>query len=238
MNPKDIYIGTSPEEVSKLITNYIIGLAKSLDHSMNIAISGGSTPEMLFQYWLKRPQREFQDLGIRFWWVDERLVPVDSPDSNYGNAKRHFFGPVGYPEDLLFPISFHKDDTPEEAAEKYNELLKKHMESEGRETPFDLVILGVGEDGHTSSLFPGQELYNRQEYYIPSVNPYNGIKRVALSYQGILRAPHVLFHVLGHKKRDILHEVMQRAKEEDFSLPASFVFAKGNDVTLFTDLEV
>ncbi len=238
MNTKDIYVGASPEEVAALITGKMVSLARSSKHPVHIALSGGSTPDTLFAYWRKRPKDELKNLGVRFWWVDERLVPEESTESNFGNAYRHFFGPEEYPSELLHPITYRPELSSEEAARAYDAEVRADMSARGASVPFDLVILGVGDDGHTSSLFPGQDLFERKAYYISSVNPYNGVLRVALSYGGILSAPEVLFHVLGEKKRDILARVTSPRDEADAALPAAFVMKRAGRVSVFTDIEL
>ena len=238
MNTKDIYVGASPEEVAALVTAKIVSLSHSSKHPIHIALSGGSTPDTLFAYWRKRPKGELKNLGVHFWWVDERLVPVESAESNFGNAYRHFFAPEAYPTELLHPIVCRPNASSEEAARAYDEEVRTDMAKRGATVPFDLVILGVGEDGHTSSLFPGQNLFERKAYYISSVNPYNGVLRVALSYSGILSAPEVLFHVLGEKKRDILARVMDPQNASDAALPAAYVMSRAGRVSVFTDLEL
>ena len=238
MDFKNIHTGETPEAVAELITNRILALARSSKHPLRIALSGGSTPDSLFRYWLKRPKDELKSLGIHFWWVDERLVPPESKDSNYGNAFRAFFGPSNYPLTLLHPISYDPQKSSVEMARDYDRLLKADRDKDGRPFPFDLVILGVGDDGHTSSLFPGQDLLDKEEDYIAGVNPYNGIERVALSYKGILRAPRVLFHVLGEKKREILREVIRPKDEKSALLPAAYVMKHAEGAELYTDQEL
>lgn len=238
MNTKDIYVGASPEEVAALITGKMVSLTRSSKHPVHIALSGGSTPDTLFAYWRKRPKDELKNLGVHFWWVDERLVPVESAESNFGNAYRHFFAPEAYPTELLHPIVYRPNASSDEVARTYDEEVRLDMSRRGATVPFDLVILGVGEDGHTSSLFPGQALFERKEYYISGVNPYNGILRVALSYNGILSAPEVLFHVLGEKKRDILARVTNSQNESDAALPAAFVMKRAERVSVFTDIDL
>ena len=238
MDIKNIHIGETPEAVAEMITNRILALAGTAKHPLRIALSGGSTPDSLFRYWLKRPKDELKNLGVHFWWVDERLVPAESTDSNYGNAFRAFFGPANYPLSLLHPIAYDSNKTAVEMASDYDRLLKEDMEKDDRQKAFDLVILGVGDDGHTSSLFPGQDLRGEESDYIPGINPYNGIERVALSYKGILRAPNVIFHVLGEKKKEILKTVVYPTDEKEAALPSAYVLKHADGAELYTDQEI
>lgn len=218
----------TPREVAAAITRKILQVADSSTAPLRVAISGGSTPASLFAYWLENP-REIISRGIHFWWVDERMVPQESKDSNYGNAYRQFFTAVTYPEELLHPISY-TGATTETRTEEYNN------EFEG----VDIAILGMGTDGHTSSLFPGQDLFDKTTSYIHSIHPTNGIERVALSYKGIVETPLVLFHVLGINKKDRLQEVISLSRtneSESRALPAAYAMYTASKVEVYTDIE-
>lgn len=223
-----IHHSPKPHEVAKAITGKILEVADSSPSPIRVALSGGSTPESLFAYWCEVP-RELIDRSIHFWWVDERMVPESSPESNYGNAYRQFFTHVGYPEHLLHPISY-TGATTKERAEAYD------REFDG----LDIAILGMGGDGHTSSLFPGQELFDLPQSYISGVHPSNGIERVALSYKGIEDTPLVIFHIMGEDKRDRLREVIglsMQSRVESRRLPAAYAMHVAPHVEIFTDIE-
>lgn len=237
MTTKTIHRAGTPGGVAQLITNRLFALADHQDRPIHVALSGGSTPLTLFGYWQK-VSAELIRRRIHFWWVDERMVPVDSPESNYGNAHRAYFGPAGYPAELLHPIPYSDGQTTADAAHRYDYLLEESRTHEGRPYALDLVILGIGDDGHTSSLFPGQKLYEVESRYLASVNPYNGVDRVALSYQGILEAPLVLFHVMGATKRPMLERVLRPASPEEARLPAAYVIAHACRTELYTDISL
>lgn len=218
----------NPREVAVALTKRIFDIADVSSRPIRVALSGGSTPESLFRYWSEIPE-EIIRRGIHFWWVDERMVPAESLDSNYGNAYRQFFTPVNYPSHLLHPISYDSGASTAERAQAYDKEYRG----------IDIVILGMGSDGHTSSLFPGQELFDVPQFYIASVHPTNGIERVALSYKGIEASPIVFFHILGADKRRRLQEVItlsQKSRDDSKALPAAYVM---NVVPseIFTDLD-
>lgn len=234
---KNIHTGETRSDVARLITERILSVADSHDRPIHVALSGGSTPQSLFEYWLERPD-ELIRRRIHFWWVDERMVPMAESESNYGNAYRTFFGVANYPRELLHPIEYVEGLTTAEAAERYGVALEQSRAAEARQHALDVVVLGMGDDGHTSSLFPGQDLYRVGQRYIASVNPYNGVERVALSYQGALESPLVLFHVLGSAKRPMLERVLRPQTPEDRMLPAAYVMEQAPVAELYTDIAV
>ncbi len=203
-----------------------------------IALSGGSTPRALFDYWREYPAL-LTGRDYRFWWVDERMVPETSSDSNYGNALRACFGPMGYDLSRLYPIPYDEESSVADAVARYNDRLEGFMTEYRRTAPFDLVILGVGEDGHTSSLFPNQPFFDIPALYLRSVHPTNGVERVALSYAGIARSPKVIFHVTGQGKRERLAEVIALAERSDTEaqrLPAAYAMRLTPQPEIYTDI--
>lgn len=235
MDIKSAHVGATTEDVARLITNRLLAVADAHKRPIHVAVSGGSTPKSLFEHWLKMPD-ELIRRRIHFWWVDERMVPMTDSESNYGNAFRTFFGKADYPQGLIHPIEYQEGRTTAEAAHLYDTMLSESLPTDGRSTPLDVVILGMGDDGHTSSLFPGQDLFEVEERYVKSVNPYNGVERVALSYTGILESPLVLFHVMGTAKREMLQRVFVPQTAEDRLLPAAYVVEHAKHVELYTDI--
>ena len=232
-----------PQEVAEALSERIIHLYDDASsYPFSIALSGGSTPKVLFDYWRAHPE-VLQERDIHFWWVDERMVPVESKDSNFGNALRAVFDPIGYDPEKLHPIAYVEGQSIDEAVAKYNAEVEAFKKEYAKPEPFDLVILGVGEDGHTSSLFPGQELYDIDKDFLRSVHPVNGIERVALSYEGIRRAPKCIFHVTGASKTDRLAEVISLAvgKTSDIEtrrLPAAYAMRIAQKPEIFTDIKL
>ena len=127
-----------------------------------IAISGGSTPKATFKL-LADPAQPFLATvpwdKLQLFWVDERCVPPDNPESNYGVCRELLLTKVPIPAANVFRMEGELD--PEEAASRYESTLRNVMKLEGAESPaFDLVVLGMGPDGHTASLFPHTEALN------------------------------------------------------------------------------
>ena len=118
-----------------------------------VALSGGTTPRLLFDALIQPPFRErIAWERARFFFVDERCVPPDHERSNYRLARRHLFDPLSIPQDSVFRMRGEAD--PEGAVREYEEILRREFGDLGR-ARFDFTLLGLGSDGHTASLFPG-----------------------------------------------------------------------------------
>ena len=135
----------------------------------SVALSGGSTPRGMHRLLVKDPWlARIPWAGTHIFWVDERCVPPHSPWSNYGSAKRDFLEDTPLLPDQIHPMVCGASAS--EAAETYQDrLLKRLPPDEGPVPRFDLIYLGLGEDGHTASLFPGQPLLWENEKLVVAV---------------------------------------------------------------------
>ena len=140
----------------------------------NIAVSGGNTPLMIFEKWRDDTRIPWNKISI--FWVDERMVPAGSDESNYGNALRIFQQNPAFPVSALHPI-LSDGSRPSDLADCYSSaLIAQQAEA------MDLILLGIGEDGHTASIFPGQdELLTCDKLVAASVNPHTKQDRVTLT---------------------------------------------------------
>ncbi len=183
-----------------------------------VALSGGQTPVPLFRLLASRPGLPWS--ATRIFFADERFVPPGHPQSNLRLARETFLSRLPIPgQNLCAPRG---EGAIAEAARGYESALRRLMAEWGREEAlFDLVLLGVGEDGHTASLFPGSPLLEESVRWVgaetrPSVTP----PRITLTLPAINRSRVVLFLVSGEKKAGILRRV---AADRDPSLPAALV---------------
>jgi 6-phosphogluconolactonase len=176
-----------------------------------VAISGGSTPQVTFKI-LADPAQPFLATipwdKLFLYWVDERCVPPDHPDSNYGVAKDLLLSKVPIPEANIFRMEGELD--PEEAANRYESYLRNSMRLEGAESPaFDFLALGMGDDGHTASLFPHTDALNEiGRLCVANRVPQKDTWRITLTWPVINQASEVVFELEGPKKPDILAEVL------------------------------
>ena len=168
-----------------------------------IAISGGSTPKAAFQLladpgqpWLKRMPWD----KLEIYWVDERTVPPDHPDSNYRMTREAMLDHVP-----LKPEQVHRMEgelEPEVAAARYESLLRNNFRLEGAETPrFDLIALGMGDDGHTASIFPHTEaIHTLGRLVTANQVPQKDTWRITLTWPVINQGSSVFFLIGGQKQ--------------------------------------
>ena len=159
-----------PEKIKKIITSDSKRLAEkgaeifcktakeviAAKNRFAVAISGGSTPRAMHRLLAQEPfLSDIPWQNIHLFWVDERMVAFDHPDSNFGSAKKDFLNNIPIPPDQVHPMPAMS--VPEEGVEKYQEEINSYFTGIATNDPiFDLIVLGIGKDGHTASLFPGQ----------------------------------------------------------------------------------
>lgn len=203
-------------------------IAVKNNNRFTVALSGGSTPKTLFQKLCQEPHsKEIDWKKLWLFWSDERCVGPDNPDSNYHMAMKAGFEKMPLEKDQVFRMK--GEMAPKVAASEYNKFIQKHI-SNG----FDLVMLGLGEDGHTASLFPNTEGLNIQDQdvisnYIPQKDSW----RITLTFQCINRAQNIVFYVLGETKRNILKEVLSSSNK----YPSQQVGTKNHSALFITDLK-
>ncbi len=198
-----------------------------------VALSGGSTPrrmnEMLGEetYCLKIPWDK-----VYLFWVDERCVPENDEASNYGAAKRAFLESVPIPEEHIYPMP--GEVSPEAGALRYQENIRDffHLTETGKPI-FDSILLGVGKDGHTASLFPGQNALEEGERLVVAVKGGEpNVSRLTLTYPVLNRARHILFLVSGKSKAEILKTILEG---KEMRLPAQKIQPVNGKLTWLLD---
>lgn len=186
-----------------------------------VALSGGKTPLRLFSL-LSSPfyLKEIAWPGIHFFWVDERCVSPRSDESNYKAAWTHLLSRISVPESNIHRIRGEEDPTKE--AQRYEEELRRFFSPV--ETPtFDLILLGLGEDGHTASLFPGSSaLEERERFVLPVFLDDTRKNRITLTLPVLNQASTILFLVSGSSKASAVKEVLSKDRRTR-NLPASLV---------------
>lgn len=187
---------------------------------VNIALSGGSTPTLFFRA-MVRLNPEIDWSSLRFFWVDDRCVPPDHPESNFGVARSAFLEPLHIPENAYFRI--RGEDDPHGEARRYAELIQK-LVTPGMQIPvFDLVFLGMGADGHTASIFPHQAaLWHEEHLCTVGTHPESGQQRVSFTGRLINAAERIIFLVTGQEKAGIVNKVVTRTGNYT-DYPASLV---------------
>jgi 6-phosphogluconolactonase len=172
---------------------------------------------------------------LQFFWVDERFVPPSHEDSNYRLLHDYLLSKICIPQENIHPV---KTDltSPQVAASNYEEEIKNIFRlAEGSLPKFDLILLGIGEDGHTASLFPDNEVLKETEHLVVSgIDSKHVYHRISLTLPVINRAETVIFLVSGKNKADVVKKVLT---EKDSSLPASLVNPEKGDLIFLIDKE-
>lgn len=191
-----------------------------------IAISGGSSPTPVFAL-LADPDRLYRLQipwdRLRVFWVDERCVPPDSPNSNYGNARKALLDMVPLAPEQVVRIEGERE--PDEAAARYEAAIRGQFRLEGAELPiFDLIHLGMGEDGHTASLFPHTAALNEMgRIAVANFVPQQKLNhRVTLTWPVINAGREVFFLIQGKDKAEPLGRVLQGPYDPE-TLPSQLI---------------
>ncbi len=217
----------------------IASAAVQRDGVFTAALSGGRTPEPFYRKLAVSPGLPWKETNL--FLVDERFVPADHPDSNGRMVRDALVDPVTERTGFS-PGNFHTipTDLPSasRAAEAYEGALRNFFGLPGKTGPgdfpsFDLIVLGIGEDGHTASLFPGDPAIKEQSRIAAPVSSADPQKhdRITLTLPVLNRAKNAIFLLTGGKKASILTRILQK----DFSLPASLVHPETGNLLILAD---
>ncbi|NDV81970.1 6-phosphogluconolactonase [Bacteroides sp. 51] len=221
----------SPTAVAYALISHILQLMKEQpDKTFNIAFSGGSTPAIMFDLWAHDIVKITPWERMNIWWVDERCVQPGNPESNYGLMRKLLLSDAPIPSKNIFRI--RGEEKPQAEAVRYSSEVEKHVPKVGQFPSFDIVLLGVGNDGHTSSIFPGQEhLLSSCKTYEVSENPKTKQARIALTGNPILNSQHVIFLVTGKEKASVINEIYTSGDVT----PSAYIAHHANYVEFFLD---
>lgn len=209
-------------------TAFLVAAAEAIERrgSFRVALSGGSTPALLYEELARRvgggayvPDWE----KVQVFWGDERFVPWDDEESNFGNARAALVEGIGIPEEALFPIPTELPSA-ETAARAYEALLAHETGTPAGVVPrLDLVLLGMGTDGHTASLFPGSSALGERKRQVVAVEVDMPTReRVTMTFPMLNEARRVAFLVTGRGKAEALRAVLEPLEDEP-ELPAARV---------------
>jgi 6-phosphogluconolactonase len=210
-----------PEALAHRAAGWITELAAASRDRFAICLSGGSTPRRLYQLLAESPYRDALPWDrIHWFWGDERFVPWDDPDSNYGMVHAALLERAPVPPGNIHGIP--TNGTPADAAAAYERVLKSYYGSESLDQTrplFDIEILGLGPDGHTASLIPGTRVLEDRHRWVAEVIGGRPEPRITLTYPALESSRHTAFLVAGADKR----ETLSRALAGDQALPAARV---------------
>ena len=207
--------------------------AKSENRFLNIAVSGGSTPRLLFE----KLATVFGDILpweiLCIFWVDERCVPPLHSESNYGMTYDTLLSKIKIPEKNIFRMK--GESNPESEVIRYAEILSAELPVENNYPVLDLILLGMGDDGHTASIFPNQMHLNAvAEFVAVARHPVSGQKRITLTGNTIRNAREVFFMITGENKAEIFSEIIQK-KPNANQYPAAFMGSSNGSASVYVD---
>jgi len=235
----DVRVLPDPDHVARAAAHAFEKLATSRvreGKTFTVALSGGSTPVRLFKLLAAEPYRSQMPWhSIHFFWGDERTVPPDDPESNFGTANATLFSRVDVPENNIHRIKGELEDPMEAAADYETEFLRFFGLAEGEVPRLDLVFLGMGPDGHTASLFPGTQALS--ETHRLAVAPWIDklqTHRVTLTCPVFNKAACIQFLVTGTDKADTLKAVLDGNPDRP-QFPAQLIRPETGTLTWLVD---
>lgn len=186
-----------------------------------MALSGGSTPKLLFSVLAEEYADKTDWSKVHFFWGDERCVAPDDSESNYGAANKLFLSPIGIPESNIHRVLGESE--PSDESERYSQEITKHLEDRDGVPVFDILMLGMGSDGHTASIFPHEiELLSSEKICEVATHPESGQKRITLTGKVLNAASNVFLLITGKGKASVLAEIINR-KGAFETYPTSFI---------------
>ena len=221
------------EALAENVAEWLCALAQASNGGFAVCLSGGSTPRRLYET-LATPSfaSRFPWQRAHWFWGDERFVPHDDPASNYGMVSKALLSRVSAPADNIHPI-VTEGVSPEQAAAAYESELKGFYGADalspGRAL-FDVTLLGVGDDGHTASLFPAEQTLKEARRWVVPVKSAKYGQRITLTYPALEASRDAAFLVAGRAKR----KIVARIRAGDATLPAALVRPVGR-LHWFTD---
>jgi 6-phosphogluconolactonase len=224
--------GEAAIAVAELIKNEAINKA-SAGKKLNIAVSGGSTPRQLFTLLGDEYENKINWVDVRFFWVDERCVEPTDQESNFGMTYDVLLQRTFIPSENIFRMK--GEDIPENEAERYQKVLWNELPVKHKFPVFDIVLLGMGEDGHTASIFPNDMgLLNSEFAVAVAVHPVTGQKRITLTGNTIANAESVVFLITGENKAEIIRKIIQKDPESTI-YPAAHIPLLNKQVSFYLD---
>jgi 6-phosphogluconolactonase len=231
-----IKIFSTPE---KTIINFAKELKSLIDKKTSekknfyLALSGGSTPQLLFKELKKNYAKSIDWQFVHIYWGDERCVAPESEESNYGIANKLLLRYLDIPGENIHRIK--GEEKPKVEARRYSGEIMMTVPSKNNLPKFDLIILGLGTDGHTASIFPNQiKLLESENYCEVASQPETKQKRITITGKIISNAENIYFLVTGRNKSEIVSEIIKNSKNSK-KYPASHVHSTWGKLNWYLD---
>lgn len=228
----EVQVFDTKQEVARALADRLVGWCREAGYR-SIALSGGSTPKVWFDLLAAGYRDTLPWKELFFFWGDERCVPPEDPESNYGMTRRHLLEKVPVPGDHIHRI--RGEAPPEAEAIRYGQVLQDHLPLQGSMPRFDLVVLGMGADGHTASIFPHEiSLWDAASPCVVATHPESGQKRISITGGVINNARQVVFLVTGIEKAERVRQIHHGLAGSE-ELPAARVAPKGGSLLWLLD---
>ncbi len=229
----EIKIYKTPKLVAESFAEELYQFVKNSHRPVHIALSGGSTPALLFDVLAQDYAEKMPWEKIHFWWGDERCVPPSDNESNYKMTFDHLFSKITVLKDQVHRV--RGEMTPADANTDYISEIERYVPQKKGWPVFDLIILGMGNDGHTASIFPHQpELLESDEVCAVATHPESGQKRVTLTGKVLNNAGLVYFLVTGLSKKERVAEILNK-KDGAEKLPSFHIQPNEGKLVFFFD---
>ena len=234
MIKEEICIYQNPVELSKGFTGFLTKLMSVYPH-VNLALSGGNTPKVIFDYWAEHCKEEIDWKRLSFFWGDERCVPPENEMNNFGMTKDHLFDKVqDIPNNNIYRI--HGENEPEEEAHWYSKVLSNKLMQRNDTPSFEVVMLGLGDDGHTVSIFPHQiSLWDSKDICLIGEHPDSGMQRVTITGRVVNNAQYAVFLATGKNKAEKVRDIIKNRQAFMDKYPAARVNPKKGYLYWFLD---
>lgn len=225
---RNLFIGKTEEEALSFAAEHWINTARKAIQQRGqffVALSGGSTPKAIYQRIIQVSDLDWSKVFL--FWNDERAVPPDHPESNYGNAMK-YFSQLPIPSHQIFRMKAENNlvANAQEYEEKIRHYTGKHL--------FDLVMLGIGEDGHTASLFPDTDALSVNDRLVVANHvPQKNTDRMTVTFPCINESAHIAIYALGKNKKEIIPKILKAPIVSEY--PASKVGTPQNPALLVLD---
>lgn len=214
---------------AEFVADWLIVAMNEAPGNFRLVLSGGNTPRLLYSVLARAPWRDRVPWRrVQLFWGDERMVPRNDPDSNFGMTFATLLREVPIPADHVHPMPV--DGTPQECAMRYEALLKSFHDREESVPMFDVVLLGLGADGHTASLLPESPVLKIDDHWVAAVDHGRPQARITLTYPAIASSRSVAFLVSGTEKQSAVLACLAHNE----ALPAARVHSQG-EVIWFLD---
>ncbi|MDX2321587.1 MAG: 6-phosphogluconolactonase [Moritella sp.] len=222
----------TPEQVVESLANSLVEYSKQ-DKPVHISLSGGSTPKLLFKVLAQAPfATSITWANLHFWWGDERCVAPDDAASNFGEANALLFSQVALPTENIHRIL--GEDAPEKEVVRFAQEMQANIPASNGMPCFDWILLGMGTDGHTASLFPGQTDYDDQNISIIAQHPESGEFRISKTARLLANAKRISYVVMGEGKAQVIKQIHDN-DDAALAYPAAQVTAKQGKTEWYLD---